>query len=98
MAIYSTLYGLPQSMVDYLNQALPDISNLGTPPVRGMDPSGGDLQVIHKVLVVYTRKLWQVVVMASLFTVLIQEEYSGRFNESIANQLISITINQVLLR
>jgi hypothetical protein len=28
MAIYSTLYGLPQSMVDYLNQPLPDISNL----------------------------------------------------------------------
>jgi hypothetical protein len=23
MAIYSTLYGLPQSMVDYLNQGLP---------------------------------------------------------------------------
>jgi hypothetical protein len=33
MAIYSTLYGLPQSMVDYLNQPLPDISNLYTPPV-----------------------------------------------------------------
>jgi hypothetical protein len=25
MAIYSNLYGLPQSMVDYLNQPLPDI-------------------------------------------------------------------------
>jgi hypothetical protein len=25
MAIYSTLYGLPQSMVDYLNQPLPSI-------------------------------------------------------------------------
>ena len=34
MAIYSTLYGLPQSMVDYLNQPLPDISNLYTPPVE----------------------------------------------------------------
>jgi hypothetical protein len=28
MAIYSTLYGLPQSMVDYLNQPLPDISGI----------------------------------------------------------------------
>jgi hypothetical protein len=36
MAIYSTLYGLPQSMVDYLNQPLPDISNLYTPPVEGL--------------------------------------------------------------
>ena len=34
MAIYSTLYGLPQSMVDYLNQPLPDISNLYTQPVE----------------------------------------------------------------
>jgi hypothetical protein len=38
MAIYSTLYGLPQSMVDYLNQPLPDISNLYTPPVAGINP------------------------------------------------------------
>jgi hypothetical protein len=38
MALYSTRYGLPQSMVDYLNQALPDISNLYTPPVVG-DPA-----------------------------------------------------------
>ena len=38
MAIYSTLYGLPQSMVDYLNQPLPDISNLYTPPVKIIDP------------------------------------------------------------
>jgi hypothetical protein len=28
MALYSTRYGLPQSMVDYLNQALPDISGI----------------------------------------------------------------------
>jgi len=34
MAIYSNLYGLPQSMVDYLNQPLPDISNLYTQPVE----------------------------------------------------------------
>jgi len=34
MALYNTRYGLPQSMVDYLNQALPDISNLYTPPVE----------------------------------------------------------------
>ena len=39
MAIYSTLYGLPQSMVDYLNQPLPDISNLYTPPVAGIYPN-----------------------------------------------------------
>jgi hypothetical protein len=32
MAIYSTLYGLPQSMVDYLNQPLPDISGLSYTP------------------------------------------------------------------
>jgi hypothetical protein len=38
MAIYSTLYGLPQSMVDYLNQPLPDISNLYTPPVARINP------------------------------------------------------------
>ena len=38
MAIYSNLYGLPQSMVDYLNQPLPDISNLYTPPVAGINP------------------------------------------------------------
>ena len=38
MAIYSTLYGLPQSMVDYLNQPLPDISNLYTSPVAGINP------------------------------------------------------------
>jgi len=38
MALYSTRYGLPQSMVDYLNQALPDISNLYTPPVAGINP------------------------------------------------------------
>jgi len=38
MAIYSTLYGLPKSMVDYLNQPLPDISNLYTPPVAGINP------------------------------------------------------------
>jgi len=31
MAIYSTLYGLPQSMVDYLNQSLPDISGIFQP-------------------------------------------------------------------
>jgi hypothetical protein len=31
MAIYSTLYGLPQSMVDYLNQPLPDISGIFQP-------------------------------------------------------------------
>jgi hypothetical protein len=34
MAIYSTLYGLPQSMVDYLNQPLPDISGLSYTPVE----------------------------------------------------------------
>jgi hypothetical protein len=34
MAIYSTLYGLPQSMVDYLNQPLPDISGLRYTPVE----------------------------------------------------------------
>ena len=39
MPIYDTRYGLPQSMVDYLNQALPDISGIlnavqpDTPPV-----------------------------------------------------------------
>jgi hypothetical protein len=38
MAIYSTLYGLPQSMVDYLNQPLPDISNLYTPPIQRINP------------------------------------------------------------
>ena len=38
MAIYSNLYGLPQSMVNYLNQPLPDISNLYTPPVAGIFP------------------------------------------------------------
>jgi|DEB0MinimDraft_6_1074348.scaffolds.fasta_scaffold15035_2 hypothetical protein len=31
---YTTRYGLPQSVVDYLNQALPDISNLYTSPVE----------------------------------------------------------------
>jgi hypothetical protein len=31
MAIYSTLYGLPQSVVDYLNQPLPDISGIFQP-------------------------------------------------------------------
>ena len=28
MALYTTRYGLPQSMVDYLNQPLPDISGI----------------------------------------------------------------------
>jgi hypothetical protein len=31
MSIYSTLYGLPQSVVDYLNQPLPDISGIFQP-------------------------------------------------------------------
>jgi hypothetical protein len=33
MALYDTRFGLPQIMADYLNQALPDISNLYTPPI-----------------------------------------------------------------
>jgi hypothetical protein len=38
MALYDTRFGLPQIMADYLNQALPDISNLYTPPVAGINP------------------------------------------------------------
>jgi len=34
MALYSTRYGLPQSMVDYLNQALPNISGIRSIPVE----------------------------------------------------------------
>jgi hypothetical protein len=38
MALYDTRFGLPQIMADYLNQALPDISNLYTPPVAIINP------------------------------------------------------------
>jgi hypothetical protein len=38
MALYDTRFGLPQIMADYLNQALPDISNLYTPPVARINP------------------------------------------------------------
>jgi hypothetical protein len=38
MALYDTRFGLPQGVADYLNQALPDISNLYTPPVAGINP------------------------------------------------------------
>ena len=34
MALYTTRYGLPQSMVDYLNQPLPDISGIRSIPVE----------------------------------------------------------------
>jgi len=34
MALYTTRYGLPQSMVDYLNQLLPDISGIRSIPVE----------------------------------------------------------------
>ena len=36
MALYDTRFGLPQSMVDYLNQGLPDIyQNIYNPPSIG---------------------------------------------------------------
>jgi hypothetical protein len=38
MALYDTRFGLPQIMADYLNQALPDISNLYTPPIQRINP------------------------------------------------------------
>jgi hypothetical protein len=38
MALYDTRFGLPQIMADYLNQPLPDISNLYTPPVARINP------------------------------------------------------------
>jgi hypothetical protein len=75
MAIYSTLYGLPQSMVDYLNQPLPSIQQ---PYIlflyQDMIQMKMQILVIHKVLLVYTRKLRQVVIVAILFSILIQQE------------------------
>jgi hypothetical protein len=38
MALYRYMIWITTSMVDYLNQPLPDISNLYTPPVAGINP------------------------------------------------------------
>ena len=38
MAIYDNTYGLPQSMIDYLNQGLPDISGINTGNINPIIP------------------------------------------------------------
>jgi hypothetical protein len=74
MAIYSTLYGLPQSMVDYLNQPLPDISNLYTPPVAGINPIKPSPDDPQGIVSLYPEVAARVVIVAILFSILIQQE------------------------
>ena len=68
MSIYSTLYGLPQSVVDYLNQGLPSISGI-------FQPSGPSIPTPVSVEDVITEEG-----IASLYPQVVESGDDGGFN------------------